>query len=267
MRLEGKVAIVTGAARGIGRAFALHLASLGADVLVADVSFAAAREYGEELSAENVAQEIAALGRRSVLFEADLKEAAAAQEMVRRCLAELGRLDILVNNAGGNITPHEASAASVVSEEDMRIQFDINFMTMVHGVQAAAPVFKEQKSGVIVNMSSAAVRYITPLGRMASYGAAKAAVAHYTKSLAMELGPYGVRVNSMAPGIIWTSRMKTLSEVRGIGRASDVGRVPLGRYGTPEDCALVLEFLVTDLSRYVTGQSISVCGGTHMMPL
>lgn len=267
MNLEGKVAIVTGAARGIGRAFALHLASLGADVLVADVSFAAARDYGEELSAENVAQEIAALGRRSVLFEADLKESMAARKMVRKCVAKLGRLDILVNNAGGNITPHETSAATTVSEEDMRIQFDINFMTMVHSAQAAAPLFKDQKSGVIVNMSSAAVRYMTPLGRMASYGAAKAAVAHYTKSLAMELGPYGVRVNSMAPGIIWTSRMKTLSETRGIGRASDVGRVPLGRYGTPEDCALVLEFLVTDLSRYVTGQSISVCGGTHMMPL
>ncbi|GGC65586.1 SDR family NAD(P)-dependent oxidoreductase [Chelatococcus reniformis] len=262
MKLNGKVAIVTGAARGIGRAIALHLAGLGADVLAADADFAAATRFGEVLGAESVGREIVQMGRRSVEVEADLAAPGAAEAMVARCGAELGRLDILVNNAGGLITPIERSRPSQMSDEEMRTLFDANVLTMVHCCRAAAPVMTRQESGCIVNVSSAAARTTAARGAMAGYGAAKAAVTHFTRSLAAELGPHGIRANCIAPGVIWSSRVKVQSEARGIGRESESGHIPLGRYGTPEDCALVVEFLVTDLSRYVTGQCISVCGGS-----
>ena len=261
MKLEGQVAIVTGGARGIGRRYALHLAGLGADVLVADVDFEAATAFGEELGAATVVEEVRGMGRRSALF-GDLMKAETCGQMVQCCLDELGRLDIIVNNAGGNLTPIDATP-STVTEKDTRRQFDLNFMTTVNCCQAVAPIMKAQRSGVIVNTSSAAARFVSPLGRMASYGAAKAAVAHFTRSLARELGPFGIRVNSIAPGLILTSRVK---RQRGETVSHDLDRVALGRFGTAEDCALVVEFLVTDLSRYVTGQSISVCGGTYLTP-
>jgi len=264
VRLDGQTAIVTGAARGLGRAFAHHLAGLGANVVVTDLDFAQASAFGEELSAETVAEEIEQLGGSAQRIETDLTKPASARALVEACLDRFGRLDILVNNAGGNLVPVERSSPSCVLEEDAWAAMDLNFMTALQCSQAAIPAMKARGKGVIVNMSSASARFISAGGSSALYGAAKAALTHLTRSMALELGPHGIRVNAMAPGLIWTSRVKAQSEARGIGRAADVGRVPLGRYGTPEDCALVLEFLVTDLSRYVTGQCISVCGGTQL---
>lgn len=262
MSLEGKTAIVTGAGRGLGRAYALRLARMGADVVVVDRDLKGAAIYGEELTSGSVREEVMALGRGSIEVEADLTRRGGADEVVAKALAAFGRIDIIVNNVGGLITPMERSMGSVIPEDDIRVMLDVNLMTAIHCCQAVAPIMKAQKSGVIINISTAAARSIAPGGRMAIYGAAKAAVVQYTRSLASELGPFGIRANCLAPGIILTARVKQQAEARGLGTAADVERVALRRLGDAEDCAGVIEFLATDLSRYVTGQCISVCGGS-----
>jgi NAD(P)-dependent dehydrogenase (short-subunit alcohol dehydrogenase family) len=266
MNLQGKVAIVTGAARGLGRAYALRLARLGADVAIVDVDLSGAAQFGEQLSAASVAKEIEALGRHSIEVEADLADRQAATEAVQRVHARFGHIDILVNNAGGAITPPERSKPSVVSDNDIRLIFDVNLMSTIYCCQAVTPIMVAQKSGVIVNTSSTAARTVAPGGLLSHYGAAKAAVTHYTRDLASELGPSGIRVNAIAPGVMLTARVQSLAEKRGIGIASEANHVPLRRLGEPEDCVGVIEFLVSDLSRYVTGQCISVCGGATLTP-
>lgn len=266
MRLDGKAAIVTGAARGLGRAYALRLARLGADVAVVDVNLDGAAEFGERLTAATVPDEIAALGRRSIGIEADLARREAAHEAVARAHEVLGRVDVLVNNAGGALTPAERSTASVVPEEDIKTIIDINLMSAIHCCQAAVPIMQAQGAGVIVNISTMAAASVVGRGMLAHYGMAKAAVAHYTRYLAAELGPVGIRANCIAPGPIQTSRVVAQAASRGIARPEDARRIPLRRLGTTEDCANVLEFLATDLSGYVTGQCISVCGGSLLTP-
>lgn len=266
MRLEGKVAVVTGAARGLGRAYALRLARLGADVAVVDIDLGSAAEFGEALSAPTVPDEIIALGRRSIGLQADLGRREAAHDAVARACAVLGRVDVLVNNAGGAITPSERSTASVAPEEDIRTILDVNLMSAIHCCQAVAPIMRAQGGGVIVNVSTMAAATVIGRGLLAHYGMAKAAVAQYTRYLAAELGPDGIRANCIAPGPIQTSRVVAQAAARGIARTDDARRIPLRRLGTVEDCANVLEFLATDLSSYVTGQSISVCGGSVLSP-
>jgi NAD(P)-dependent dehydrogenase (short-subunit alcohol dehydrogenase family) len=266
MSLDGKVAIVTGAARGLGRAYALRLARLGADVAVIDIDLRGAAKFGEKLGAPTVAAEIEALGSKSIGIEANLADRGAVNDAVSRVRDVLGRIDILINNAGGAITPVERSKPSVVPDEDIRLTFDANLMSTIYCCQAVIPIMKAQKSGVIVNTSSTAARVVSSGGGLSHYGVAKAAVSHYTRNLAAELGPLGIRVNAIAPGVMLTARVKTLAEQRGIGTASESERIPLRRLGEAEDCAGVIEFLVTDLSRYVTGQCISVCGGAALMP-
>lgn len=264
MKLSGQVAIVTGAARGVGRAIALHLARLGADVMVADKNFAAATEFGERIAAGSVDEEVRGLGRRAARYEGDLSDPAHARRMVDACLDAFGRVDILVNNAGGMITPMERSFPSTVPAEDVRTLFDLNYMTLMNCCQAVAEPMKARHAGAIVNISSSAARFIMAGGKSATYGAAKAAATHFTRSLALELAPFGIRVNAIAPSMIGTARILAQAEARGIGTASDAASSPLGRLANPEDIALVVEFLVTELSRYVVGQCISVCGGRHV---
>jgi NAD(P)-dependent dehydrogenase (short-subunit alcohol dehydrogenase family) len=164
------------------------------------------------------------------------------------------------------LTLIERSHASAVPEEDIRATLDANLMNAVFCCQAVIPHFKAQRSGVIINVSSAAARNVVSGGRFAMYGAAKAAVTHFTRNLAMELGPFGIRANCIAPGLILSSRMKHTAQQRNLGTAKDIERIPLGRAGEPEDCANVVEFLATDLSSFVTGQCISVCGGSILSP-
>lgn len=266
MSLAGKVAVVTGAARGLGRAYALRLASLGADVAILDIDLQGAAKFGETLSAPTVVAEIEALGRKSVGIEANLADRNTVNEAVARVRAALGRIDILVNNAGGAITPVERSKPSIVPDEDIRLTFDANLMSTIYCCQAVIPDMKDGKAGVIVNTASTAARVIAAGGGLSHYGVAKAAVTHYTRDLAAELGPFGIRVNAIAPGVMLTARIKALAEQRGIGTGAEAARIPLRRLGEPEDCAGVIEFLVTDLSRYVTGQCISVCGGAALTP-
>jgi NAD(P)-dependent dehydrogenase (short-subunit alcohol dehydrogenase family) len=266
MKLDGKVAIVTGAARGLGRAYALQLARLGADVAIVDINLDAAAEFDEKLSAANVPAEIEALGRRSIGIQANLANRDEVFAMVDAVIRKFGRIDILVNNAGGALTPADRSKASETPEDDARFLFDVNFMSTMFCCQAVAPSMKKQQSGVIVNISSQSAISTYPGGMLAAYASAKAAVTQYTRYLATELGPFGIRANCLSPGVMLTARIASQAAKRGIGDDKDATRVPLGRLGQPEDCAGVLEFLTTDLSQYVTGQCISVCGGVVMTP-
>ncbi|RKT20346.1 3-oxoacyl-[acyl-carrier protein] reductase [Paraburkholderia sp. RAU2J] len=266
MKLTGQVAVVTGGARGLGRSYALRLAELGADVVVVDINLAAAAEFGEKLSAATVSCEVQALGRNSIGVEADLTDRQQVQAMVEKVLVEYGRIDILVNNAGGALTPADRSAASESPEEDTRFLMDLNYMNAVFCCQAVAPVMKKQESGIIVNTSAQSAITTYKGGKLSAYGASKAAVTTFTRYLAAELGPFGIRANCISPGVMMTSRVAAKAAERSVGTAEEMEKIPLRRFGVAEDCTNVLEFLVTDLSRYVTGQVISVCGGAVLTP-
>lgn len=261
MKLHGNVAVVTGAARGLGRAAAHRLADLGADVAILDVNLNAAAQYGEKLAAATVAGELIAKGVRSLEVGVDLTRKAETEAAFARVMAELGHIDILVNVAGGLTTPGTGQAAEI-PPEDVRTNMDLNFMTMVHCCQAVVPIMRSQGGGIIVNVSSASAIWTYPGGRYAGYAAAKAAMNHYTRHLAAEVGPANIRVNSIAPGLFLTSRVVALSAARGIGTPAELACIPLRRHGTLEEFAGVVEFLTTDLSSYVTGECIPVCGGS-----
>jgi NAD(P)-dependent dehydrogenase (short-subunit alcohol dehydrogenase family) len=266
MRLDGKSAVVTGAARGLGRAYALRLASLGADVAVVDIDLNAAAEFNETLSAPSVSDEIRALGRKSIGLQGDLTKRHEVERIFAAVIAEFGRIDVLVNNAGGALTPIERSTASVAPDEDIAKNLDVNLMSAMYCCQTVAPTMKAQGGGVIVNIATMAALTVIGRGLLAHYGVAKAAVVQYTRYLAAELGPDGIRANCLSPGPIQTSRVVAQAAARGIVRPDDARRIPLRRLGTTEDCCNVLEFLATDLSSYVTGQCISVCGGSVLSP-
>lgn len=260
--LQGKVALVTGAARGIGRAYALRLAERGADVAVVDFDLHSYRDYrleAEAMRADTVIDEIRDIGTRAVSFEADVTDAAAVNAAVRQIIDEWGRIDIAICNAGGGVGSPEETRASVVEKELVDIVLARNVTGTIHTCQAVAAPMKEQRSGKIVTVGSQAGHRIESHGGYAHYGTAKAAVAKYTQYLARELGPYGVTVNCVAPGYISTGRLAPL--LNAMGDEQLLAEVPLGRYGTPQDCAGVIEFLASDLSDYVTGAVIPVDGG------
>lgn len=262
---EGKVAIVTGAARGIGRGIALRLARAGADVAIIDIDLEGARVWGEELTAASVPDEIRALGRRSAAVQADLGDYAAAQDAVRTLIAEMGGVHFLVNVAGGGITPMETSQAATTSSEDMEKLFAANYKSAVACSQAVLPTMREQRFGSIVNITAQSGCFAPPMGFLSHYGAAKAAVNHFTRSLAGQVGPDGVRVNAVAPGFVATARISG-QKMTGDSAASFEQSVPLRRLGTPDDIAKAVEFLTSDLSDYITGQVLAVNGGSTLGP-
>jgi NAD(P)-dependent dehydrogenase (short-subunit alcohol dehydrogenase family) len=181
--------------------------------------------------------------------------------------AKFGRLDILVNNAGGLLRPMQRGYASEVPEDDWRFIMDVNLTSTVLCCQAAAVSMKKQKSGKIINIGSQAGARGNLKGQSAHYCVAKAGVAQYTRLLAGELGQYNINVNCMSPGIVLTSRAnKQFNRDSPESAAIFEPQIALRRMGTTEDCAKVLEFLATDLSDYVTGQVISVCGGMVLSP-
>jgi len=264
--LSGKVAVVTGAARGIGRAMALRLAALGADVAVLDIDLNGAAQFDEKLGAATVEGEIQAMGRRGLGVQVDLADRASATAAVQQVERTLGRIDILINCAGGLITPVERSTASATPDEDTRKLFGANFDSMLFCCQAALPGMRERGTGIIVNFSSQTGVSVYPGGLMAAYAAAKAAVTQYTRFLAAEVGPWGVRANCIAPGIILSSRVAAQAAARGVGSDTQATALPLRRLGTTQDIVGVMEFLVTDLSAYVTGQCLCVDGGAVLTP-
>lgn len=260
-KLAGKVALITGSGRGIGRAYAHRLAGLGADIVVNDIRLDAAAEFNEELTAESVMAEVEALGVRSLGIECSVADREGVFSMVDQVVAEFGRLDILICNAGGLAGEVGDSFASSVSETDLRATLDRNLMGTIYCCQAASAPMKEQGSGRIVTVASQAGMQSQGGGIYASYGAAKAAIIRYTSYLAQELAPHGINVNCIAPAYIKTARLWEISFKHDAIRENLIAQTPMGRLGTPEDCAKVVEFLCTDLSDFVTGQTISVCGG------
>ena len=257
MELEGQVAIVTGAGRGIGRATAIELARMGADIVVAELDGA---------GAERTAAEVRGLGCRASAATTDVTSRADLQAMVERARGELGRIDILVNNAG----IYRAAAPLDVTEEHWDAVMKINARAVFFAAQAVLPVMIAQKRGSIVNLASMA-------GKIGSrnnlpYNASKAAVISMTKSLALAHAADGIRVNCVCPGFVetdmWTAVAREQGALMGLPpeefTRQRAAQVPLGRMERAEDVASVIGFLASSRAGYMTGQAISVDGGLVM---
>ena len=259
--LTGQVARVTGAGRGLGRAYALRLADLGAHVVINDLTFKAHEEFHEELTAGSVKEEIEQRGVRCLAIEADVPDKAKVDAMFAQVDREFGRLDILVCNAGGALFGRDNPWAVSASEEAFRKTIDVNLMHTIFCCQAAVPLMRKTGAGKIVTIGSQAGLKSGVKGGSGPYSVAKAGIIHYTRLLAGEVGPYNINVNCMAPAWILSSRAIAQGRTEEATRRELESQIALGRLGYPEDVAKVLEFLVTDLSDYVTGQILSVCGG------
>lgn len=261
-KLDGQVAIVTGAARGLGRAFALRLAKLGALVGVIDINMRSYDQFPLD-AAKGVPtdEEIRSWGGRAYAIEADVSDIDSVTAAVTHITRELGRTPtIAICNAGGGTGTLHENFASTVDVEALHMVIQRNLFGTIHTVQAVAPQMKAIKYGKIVTVGS--ISGVSPLlsGGYSHYGSTKAAVIMYTKYLAKELGPYGITVNCLVPGWIKTGKSASLFESSDLATQIEA-EVALRRLGTPQDCANVIEFLTTDLSSYITGEVISVSGG------
>ena len=249
--MTGKVALVTGASSGIGAATAMLLAELGAQVAIG--------YYGNPAGAGQVLSKIHAGGGKAISVRADVTQAREIAELAAAVKAQLGPIDILVNNAGSLM--QRMRILEVKDETWDEIQ-DLNLKSAVLCAQAVAPSMIERKRGAIVNVSSIAGRNGGGPGAGA-YASAKGGLISFTKSLAKELAPHGVRVNAVSPGVIDTpfhERFSTPEMMRNF-----VTAIPLGRVGTPAECASVIVFLASDAAAYVVGETIEVNGGQLML--
>ncbi len=242
--LKDKVALVTGASRGIGAAIALRLAAEGAAVVV---NYAGSRE-----AAEGVVASIESAGGRAIAIQADISDSAACAALVEQSLAEYGSLDVLVNNAG--IT--RDGLVVRMSDEDWDAVIKTNLTGAFSMTRAAGAVMMKARSGAIVNVSSV-IGLVGNAGQ-ANYAAAKAGLLGLTKSVARELAPRSVRVNAVAPGFIETDMTASLPE-----KVCEAARstIAMRTFGTPEDVAAAVAFLTSDDARYITGQVLAVDGG------
>jgi 3-oxoacyl-[acyl-carrier protein] reductase len=245
-RLTGKVAVITGASRGIGRAAALALATEGANIVVNYASSSSA--------AEQVVAEIAAIGKGSAIaLQADVSQAEQVETLFNSILEKWGQIDVLVNNAG--ITRDTLLLRMKI--EDWQSVIDLNLTGVFLCTRAVSKIMLKQRSGRIINITSVAGQMGNP--GQANYSAAKAGVIGFTKTIAKELASRGITVNAIAPGFIDTDMTQDL-------KSEDILKfIPLGRYGQPEEVAGLVRFLAADAAAaYITGQTINVDGGMVM---
>ena len=244
--LDGKVAIVTGAARGIGKAIALKFASEGANVAFTDLVI--------DENAQQTEKEIAALGVKAKGYASNAANFEDTAKVVEQIHADFGRIDILVNNAG--IT--RDGLMMRMSEQQWDMVLNVNLKSAFNFIHACTPIMMRQRSGSIINMAS--VVGVHGNAGQSNY-AAKAGLIALAKSIAQELGSRGIRANAIAPGFIITAMTDALSDEV---KAEWAKRIPLRRGGTPEDVANIATFLASDMSSYVSGQVIQVDGGMNM---
>ena len=242
--LSGKVALVTGAGRGIGREIALTLASYGADVIV--------NYNGSKEKADEVVNEIEKMGRKAVAVQCSVADFDACGEMITSMLAEFGHIDILVNNAG--IT--KDNLVMKMTEEDFDAVIDINLKGTFNTIKHMYRPFLKQRAGRIINLSS--VTGVLGNAGQANYAASKAGVIGLTKSMARELASRNITVNAVAPGFIATDMTAAMTEA---AKEATLAQIPLKRVGEPKDISEMVAFLASDKASYITGQVISVDGG------
>ena len=247
MMLENKVALVTGASRGIGRQIAITLASEGAYVIV--------NYNGSEAAAKEVVDLIAANGGKAECVQCTVGDFAAVEKMIKDLYKKLGHIDILVNNAG--ITRDDLLMK--MKEEDFDAVIETNLKGSFNTMRHIARYMLKQKGGSIINISSVSGILGNP-GQM-NYCASKAGIIGMTKSMARELASRNVRVNAVAPGFVETEMSAKISDA---AREAGIAQIPFGRFGKPEDIANAVAFLASDKSSYITGQVLCVDGGMAM---
>lgn len=245
--LEGKTAIITGAARGIGKAIAIAYAKQGANIAFTDIAI--------DDNAKATEQELIALGVKAKGYASDASKYEQTQQVVEQIAKDFGQIDVLINNAG--IT--KDTLLMRMTEDQWDAVINVNLKSVFNFTKAVQPIMLKQRSGSIVNMSS--VVGVSGNAGQANYSASKAGMIGFTKSIAKELGSRGIRCNAIAPGFIITEMTAKLPE--DVRKAWADG-IPLKRGGTPEDVANVTVFLGSEMSSYVTGQVIKVCGGMNM---
>ncbi|MDO8721056.1 MAG: SDR family NAD(P)-dependent oxidoreductase [Syntrophales bacterium] len=249
MLLEGKNAIVSGGSQGIGTATSLELAREGANVCLLY------RKHEEE--ARQIADEIRGMGRQALHLPCDVASFADAERVVKTALAEFGRIDIMVNNAGMNWD----GVSWKMTEEQWDRVIEVNLKGYFNFVRQVAPLFKEQKYGKIINVTS--INGLRGKFGQTNYSAAKAGIIGFTKALAKELGPFGVNVIAVAPGLIETAMMSQ-SEARDKIIEMALNEMALKRVGEPQDVAAVIAFLASDKARHITGEVVKVDGGQYI---
>jgi len=266
MRLENKVAVVTGGGLGIGRGIVLCLAREGADVVVPDINLEGANK---------VAGEVQGLGRKSLAVKTDVTKRQEVEDMVKKTLDTLGRIDILVNNAGLMVNRLGMPFLNN-EEEDWDITFAVNVKSVFLVCKAVVPHMIERRYGKIINLSSVAGRFASQTSP--PYSVAKAGVITFTQILAKDLAKYNINVNAICPGFLWTSFWERLSPIIAKQNPAYAGMsprqvfedrvktlVPLQREQTPEDIGNAVSFLVSEEARNITGQALHVDGGTVMI--
>jgi 3-oxoacyl-[acyl-carrier protein] reductase len=249
MLLEGKNAIVTGGSQGIGAAIALEFAREGANVCLTY------RKHESE--AQEYADQITKMGRKALAVKCDISSFSEAETVVKAALDEFSSLEILVNNAGMNWD----GVSWKMSEEQWDRVIEVNLKGYFNFTRHAAPIFKEQKYGKVINITS--INGLRGKFGQTNYSASKAGIIGFTKSLAKELGGFGVNVNAVAPGLIETAMLRE-SESRDKIIDMALAEIVLKRVGQPEDLANVVAFLASDKARHVTGEVVKVDGGQYI---